>query len=502
MKHNVSALAGLLAVLLASSAAVACGDTTEKPSGGTNAVNPSAGGENEAVTQEIDPFADFDFGGETIRMHVSANDYDGWGSSIYTIRHEEGETGDIVRDAVYKRNTYVEDLLNVKFEFSENTNDYNAVSTPLKRVISAGDDAYDLIIHDLFPLASMSVEGYFLNVREGKYFDFSQPWWYTDYMDDLSFHTENRNYIMAGDFYMDILRSAHALYFNKDMFSDLFESPSELYDHVRAGTWTQDVFMSYAQDAYNDLNGNGQSDKEDQFGFGYIGTWGSMIPWVISSDITFLSYASDGAPSFAMNNERSVELLERLNKIFYADCACNFGDVPVNTAAFTSGRVLFGGYQRVSSLELFRDMTADIGVLPYPKMDESQKNYITSSHDTANVGVIPITCGKLDTMSAVLEVLSRETYKYVMPAYYETALKVKYSRDDDSAQMLDIIRGNISCVFPIAYGNYCYDMPLGKAFSTPLTSKKTDFASNYAKSEGKAQDKLDTLWEAFSAIES
>ena len=110
-----------------------------------------------------------------------------------------------------------------------------------------------------------------------------------------------------------------------------------------------------------------------------------------------------------------------------------------------------------------------------------------------------MTCAKADTMGAVLEVLSRESAKNVVPAYYETALKVKYARDDQSSKMLDIIRYNISEVFPIAFGNYCNDLPLGKAFSTPLQGKKTDFVSNYVKFEEKAQDKLDSLWEAFSA---
>ena len=146
-------------------------------------------------------------------------------------------------------------------------------------------------------------------------------------------------------------------------------------------------------------------------------------------------------------------------------------------------------------------MDIEFGILPYPKMDEAQENYITSSHDTANVGAIPMTCGKADTMGAVLEVLARESAEDVVPAYYETALKVKYARDDQSSRMLDIIRYNISEVFPIAFGNYCNNLPLGYAFSNPLTGKKTDFVSNYVKYEAKAQTKLDELWEAFNSQE-
>ena len=490
----------LLALLTIGTTLASCGETS-----GANETKETlpAGEENtaESETVEIDPFEGFDFGGDTIRMLVSANDYDGLGSSNYLIKHEEAENGDVVRDAVYKRNMYVEELLNVKFTFTDNEDNYEAIPKTLSNLIMAGDDAYDLVIHDLFPLATLSVSGNFLNVREGKYFDFSKDYWYTEYMTDLSFGTTDQNYILAGDYFLDVIRCAHALYFNKDKFRDLYESPDELYDHVRNGTWTFDVFMSYVQDAYQDVNGDGTADNDDFYGYSYIGKWGSMIPWCVSSDLNFLVRESDGTPSLGLNNERSVVMLQHLNDLFYAVGAHDFADVQVNTEAFMSGKALFGGYQRVSSLETFRDMTYEIGVLPYPKFDEKQENYITSSHDTANVGVIPMTCTKFDTMSAVLEVLSRETNKSVMPTYYETALKIKYSRDDDSAQMLDIIRDGISCVFPVAYGNYCNNTPLYNAFSLPLQSKKTEFVSNYEKYSAKAQAKLDELWEAFTSID-
>lgn len=493
----------LLAALMAAGTVTfaSCGgDGTASPTQ-TEAPGTDTAAE-EVTTAEPDPFEGFDFGGEEIRILVSANDYDGRGSSIYAIKHEEEENGDIVKDNVYKRNKNVEELLNVQFVFTENEEDYTVIPKTINKYVTAGDDAYDLVIHDLFPLCTLSVQNAFLNTYDLPYLDFSKDYWYDAYMKDVSFASDDKRYILAGDYFLDILRSAHALYVNKEMFNSIFESAEELYDHVLNGTWTHETFLGYINEAYQDINGDGKADDDDRYGYCTINYWGPMIPWVIASDITFLEYESDGAPRFAMNNERSVQLLLNLNDIFHGEGTHNYSaGIDINTAAFVNGNALFGGYQRVSSLEMFRDMETDIGILPYPKMDESQENYITSSHDTANVGVIPMTCSKGDTMGAVLEVLSRESAKDVIPAYYETALKVKYARDEMSAQMLDIIRYNISCVFPVAFGNYCYDMPLQKAFSTPLNSKKTDFVSNYVKYEEKAQAKLDELWEAFNAME-
>ncbi|MGM9625400.1 MAG: hypothetical protein ACI3XM_06790 [Eubacteriales bacterium] len=498
--RNISLL--LLAGLLAAGSFVSCGDAADKGDVTTPAVVDGSADSASVTTEEIDPFAGFDYGGEEVRILVSANDYDGQGSSVYAIIEEEEENGDVVKDAVYKRNSDVEELLNVNFVYTENTEDYTKIPKTLQSFIMAGDDAYDLVIHDLFPLATLSVQGYFLNVCDNPYVDFSKSYWYESYMKDLAFGHEDIHYLLAGDYFLDILRTAHALYFNKDMFRTLFESPDELYEAVLDGTWTQEKFLQYSSAAYSDVNGDGKKDNDDRYGYCHIGYWGSMIPWVVSSDITFLENDSTGAPVFALNNERSVKLLENLNLIFHNDASHNYSaSVEDNNNAFINGHALFGGYQRVCSLEMFRDMETDIGVLPYPKMDESQENYITSSHDTANVGVIPMTCGKFEMMGAVLEVLNRESAEIVMPAYYEKALKIKYSRDDASSQMLDIIRNGISCVFPVAFGNYCNDLPLGKAFSTPLTGKKTDFVSNYLKYEDAAQEKLDELWAAFDSIE-
>ena len=88
-----------------------------------------------------------------------------------------------------------------------------------------------------------------------------------------------------------------------------------------------------------------------------------------------------------------------------------------------------------------RDMETDFGVLPYPKYDEAQSEYYSRvSYYWANI--VPITNAKLDMTGAILEALNCESANYVVPAYYEIALKTKYSRDEESAAMLDLIFEN------------------------------------------------------------
>lgn len=360
----------------------------------------------------------------------------------------------------------------------------------------AGDDIYDVVINDLYPLANLSIEGLFHNIKDSEYIQFDKIYWYDDYMNDLTIGN-TKMFLLAGDFFIDVIRNAHALYFNKTMLTELGEDPDDLYQLVLDGKWTMDELLRYSQLAYKDLNGDAQIDKEDQFGYITVGTWGSAIPFMISADISFIERDKDGIPSIAMNNERSVTLLEKLNQFFW-DSASNstFAQDEIITR-FAAGQSLFVGFQRLGSIDAFRAMEDDMGLLPYPKLDEAQSEYVTSTHDITEIGAIPITCTKTEAVCAVLEQLCRETYEVVLPAYYETALKVKYVRDNVSAQMIDIIHDNISIAFPLAYNNKVNGIFLSKCFSDPLAAKKTDFASAYTAAEPAAIVALQTIIDTF-----
>ncbi len=505
MKRHQSALL-LSLLLLAGTLTTACGNTASPAQ--TDAVTDAP---SEAVTEtsEPDPFEEFDYGGEEISIYTSINIASGVGNSNYLIEGPEEETGDIVSDSALFRNRAVEEILNVDLTFTQVDLDYGSCGSDLNRIIMAGDDVYDIAINDLFPLATLSIDGNFLNVADAPYMDYSKTYWYKNYMEQLSLDGGAHQYIMAGDFFIDILRSAHALYFNKTMLSSLYDDGDTLYNEVLMGTWTYEKMLSYTEDCYQDLNGNGQVDNQDRFGLVVMQTWGPSIPFIISADLEYVDLNSDGSLTLSMNNERSVRLLEVLNDIFYSKGTGNAIDIYKDstnqdgdtTNLFKSGRALILGYNRLGSFDDLRDMEDEVGILPYPKFDESQKNYVSSSHDTTEIGVIPITNTKFDTTCAVLEVLMRETQKIVLPAYYETGLKVKYSRDDMSSKMIDIIHDNIGGSFALAYSSYCSDIFLKNSFYEPLYAKKRDFVSNYTKREKGAQKRIDTMVENFLAID-
>ena len=62
-----------------------------------------------------------------------------------------------------------------------------------------------------------------------------------------------------------------------------------------------------------------------------------------------------------------------------------------------------------------------------------------------------------EEISAVIEALASESYRRVYTAYYESALKTAYNRDDYSAQMVDIITGQHATVKSILTKNFVYE---------------------------------------------
>lgn len=494
MKRTLSLLLCLLTV---AAAFASCGESAAQPE-----VTTAASGETEAAAAETewtDPFADFDYDGAEIHMMIQDCDYDKHGYTAFFINNEE-ETGDLVEDAVYERNRMAEELLNVDLTFSTNTDTHDTIGNTVTKLIMAGDDEYQIIVHDLYPMATLSVSGNFMNARRSPYLDFSQDYWYLDYMEDLTFGDTSKTFLLAGDYTIDVLRSAHALYVNKTMFESLYGDPSVIYQTVKDMKWTTEQFLKYVVGAYSDLNGDGVMDNDDQIGFGHVGYWGSMMPWAVSLNVDFIDNDGDG-PYFVENNEHSVAVLEQMNRVFYSEATHDYNDVDLNQQKFIDGKTLFTGYLRVCTLDFLRTMVDDAGVIPYPMFNEAQDAYYTSSHDTAGVAVIPITNTKFDMTTAALEVLCRESNNLIIPAYYETALKVKYSRDDDASIMLDIIRDGISSVFGVAYGNYCANLPLNLSFYSALAAKSTDFSSYWDANASAAEAKLAELWDNFSAIE-
>ena len=110
-----------------------------------------------------------------------------------------------------------------------------------------------------------------------------------------------------------------------------------------------------------------------------------------------------------------------------------------------------------------------------------QTEYGTRIQDALQIWGIPtdITGERLDAASATLEAMACESYNSVTSVYFDTALKGRYTRDEESKEMMDLIKKSVYISFEMIYnsyiGNPCY------VLRNLMSTESSDFASWWGK---------------------
>ena len=111
------------------------------------------------------------------------------------------------------------------------------------------------------------------------------------------------------------------------------------------------------------------------------------------------------------------------------------------------------------------------------------------------VGAVSSASQNLDMAGAVIEALSAESYRQVIPAYYDTALKVKYSRDDYSSQIIDLVRETSYTDFLYAYSASLNG--IGVMMRTLVERNSSDYMSLVEKQTKAVNRALEKLVKAY-----
>ncbi|MCL2813260.1 MAG: extracellular solute-binding protein [Oscillospiraceae bacterium] len=413
--------------------------------------NPDAQNAADAADQgdaaEVKLFPDLDenadFGGHVFNILTRTSTSGDWLDWIpRDVVYKEEQSGDTINDAVFKRNTYIEEKYNFKIEqlFTEN------FGGDIKKSINAGDELYDMIESPMREASGFAQNGYFMNLLEVPNLDFNQPWWDQGAREILSFG--HKIYFMSGDLLMVNNDTCCGFVFNKELLKDLaLEDP---YPLVKEGKWTMAKLYDLCKDASSDLNGDGVYDyKDDRFGL--IGQRDTLISFLHSAGEYICKKDDNDWPYITFGSERSIAAMEACFKVMYEGNITHNahhleGKVPaiypVSEEMFMDNRVLFM-WVRLRIVENLRSMDKDFGILPLPKLDESQPIYRTDVISyTGCLMCVPVTTSNPERTGHILEAICAESKYTTMPAYYDVTLKTKMARDEDSSDMLDIIFAN------------------------------------------------------------
>ena len=132
-----------------------------------------------------------------------------------------------------------------------------------------------------------------------------------------------------------------------------------------------------------------------------------------------------------------------------------------------------------------------------PKYDEAQAQYRYLIID-GWLNVVPMTNRNPENTSLVLEALAEESYRSVLPAYMEVALKDKYTRDPDSAEMLDLVFSTTT----VELGDTVWQGDVRNEYMNICASGKDTFASKTASVQKKIDKTIATAMEKLAELEN
>lgn len=482
--HKVKSVSFLLVLLLVlCQVLVACADKndTETNEPNNNIVDDTGddvGSTDEPVNEDLYPYPEHDFDGAVINIIARK---DGWadGSQDFDDLTVEGETGEVLNDAVYTRTKIVEEKYKVEVKVTPVADPTSTISKSVK----AGDDEYQLIQEKLvFMSETLAAQNLLYDFGTIDSINLDAPWYNQNAIKDLSINKKVT--VLGGDISVSDKSGVIMAVFSKKLTVDY--GIENLYSTVKDGKWTLDKLYELIVQTTVDLNGDGAyTIQEDQWGLACEDYAGWMLS--VASGNRLANLDDNGTPYMTCAAEKSVNDYEKIKKVLYEKQGrVNVATPQEHEGVFIENRCLFS-VGMLSQFTAIRSMDEDFGIIPLPKQDETQKDYITTiSPWVSRFIAMPATCGNPEMVGAVIDAMSRESANTVVPAYYENLLNLKIARDEESVDMLKMI-----------FGSVVYD--IGSVFNWGdiwneqmrfISGKKEDYFGDYDRISGKVEAAL------------
>lgn len=441
MKRFIALLCAMLMLL---STAVACGTTDEGQDGTDTTTTPAVADTTtsapvETTPTETEPPKAFD--------SVPEQNYEGYVFNIlyaqadecYNDFYAEQMNGEVQNDAVYERNLMVAEKLNIDMEITWDS--YKNVNSKASTQYQADSDDYDLFGGHRDSL-KLTYQGFLYDLNDIQALDLSQEWWDQGWIESIT--VGDSLYTIIGDVNVSAQLFVSSLAFNKKLMDEAnMEYPYEL---VRQGKWTMDKYNEMITGYGSDLNGDGQIKREDDR-FALIGwSYESGYSNLYAADFTFANRANNPATiEFDMN--KVIDLAERIVELYDKDYVyMNTGGGTAEHLAcygiFAEGRSLFADTVLTNYGIYFTEMEDDFGIVPLPKYNEEQESYKSYLGYTIPMMFITGNTSDPERTGTIMEAYCTASYDHVTPQMFEVVTKLKNARDEDSAEMIEIIIRN------------------------------------------------------------
>lgn len=470
----------------------ACAEKSENPSSVIDSSAAETTGETAETIPEPD-LPDVKYDGAEFSLLISSNEERGTVKNDFAAAEQNGES---INDARFMRNLAIEEKYDVDIiDYPVKVGHNGPGLAAIKKSVGAADFAYDAAMMAGYDTCVLAYTNFLINLNSLEYLDLTQPWWDQKANADLTI--AGKMFYTTGDISTADNDATYAVLFNKKLVTDY--GLSDFYSLVNQGKWTIDQFIAAVTEVHSDLDGNGEYDTNDLYG---ALLWDDTMMGVVNATgDKCCTINPEGQIELTLNTSKVVEMISKYFSVALNKEICHTyqrknwdGIAAVNM--FSSNQALFF-IKQLMDVAFMRNMDADFGVLPYPKLDEAQSSYYHTVGSWHSVFLcVPVVQEDRERTGILLEALAAKSMYTLTPAYYDISLKGKYTRDTESTEMLDIILATRTYDLGWYYeiGGY------NEQVMNMLRNFKDEFSSMYAKYEASALKKIGTVNDAFAGI--
>ena len=395
-------------------------------------------------------------------------------------------TGDLLDDAIFERNATVANDFGIEFVYYNMS--YDQVLNEMKTQVTSELADYDLYTGHKFAFTSCAQTGYCYNLATIDTMDLTQPWWDQNCLENLTI--DGKTYLITGDIDPASMLISSCFVFNKKMMTELGKSVDELNELTDNGGWTLDKMYEYGKDVTFDLNGDGKIEyTSDRYN---LTSWMMDVPYSLyygaaGNFVTII----DGTPELTYTVEQVTNIYDKIYKVIVEQQAYYVTAEPQYASTyevFHAGRAMFCDITLSKITGFVSDMEDPYGILPIPKYDENQPEYLSFVNGATPFAMLAKTVKDPEFVGTILEAMSTYNYDKVTPKLFEVATKLQAAQDPESAAMVDyIVRNRIWDL------GYYADWAITNQVRINLQNGKAEIASDLEKQKTAANRGLTLL---------
>lgn len=405
-----------------------------------------------------------DFEGKVFKI-LDANDYPEMHVNYAT---DETKNTSNINIALYERDMVLKSNYNLgDIEYYPVTKAADGINMLCTQILADASE-YDMVISTAVgstaagtssgTLASIALQGMLRNLNEIEYLSLDKEWWSPLVYQNMLLN--NKLYFTTGDIAPSLYQAPAAMYVNMDLFKQ-YHQDTDIFKIVEDGEWTIEKLFTLTADISKDMNDDNVMNASEDF-FGIILQQNGLVVQnlVIGSGSSF-SKVDNNTLTMDLKAEALGSTLEGIAKL-YPTMTFAYGgsgtpsekQQNVINVTFKGGNAVFLAHQLETAMFHLRDMEGDYAVIPYPKADIYQEQYLSHVNNWCDCFVaVPssVTNDNIEFVGFMMEAMAAYSNKNLRPYIYETVLKYQRVNDPQSSAMIDVIMDGIVIDYAVVH---------------------------------------------------